>query len=900
MAASELPDRARTSAEFSECSLLEAVIPVSSSLDLKAALLDWDGSAEDDNPSVLPFLPQRQILFFDELIHIYVVLRTPSIDEITLKAFIARLALNVEAYAQGTGVPQNGPSHPAHAAPLKELLYSSTIKDSQEPIVLSHESLPNRKDGSPPYSYVAWELEVFLGHPRSRLYKPAISFSVAASLKSAIQNRPKVLDDEYLPSLSPMPGNLLEAMADPSVENGAKPHLSAARITKVAPIAPAMRELMRPLQNTNRRLLRAVPSLAWRIRYTKCHSASTDVSVIAAFDFEVTGVPGCSFSMDYFGLELSDGHVEPIAQQVSSGDSSVYKHGDQVVMLFKLTPEVSADDTNHVRSLNVRIRAQALVSEDCHSTIRIDWKTNVDFTAVVDSRLRFPAPQPGTFSRKNIRRPGNNGGHPPGSSHSRGSDALTFADSMRKEQRSISNSGIAVTISSPERVFVGEDFAWEIFVVNRSTQKQQFAISVVEKQPRDRRPPRRQFDSDEEAEEYEAQHKMHAEPMELMDLTKEVKTNVLAPKDCQSVHLEFLPMSAGVLSIEAVRFTDIETEEFTDVRDLPTVVSFLNIKGMLGVVKSRIMVLFLCTSPLTYLDSRTVGAILVPHGSGAVLEYHMEFSGHQNVIARLCDPPRTSNMIEGSRRRLLRALNRRYIYGTVPLLHALVFLLEMAVVSLLTRKFNTYYANRPVLTTMITNAVLGGIADTVAQSITAIRERAARKPGGVDKDDFFAIEIHELDKKNPYPKDELIPLSAKLPPPFDFERLTRFMAYGFLMAPVQHKWFGFLSRTFPITKTSAMVPALKRVAFDQLLFAPVGLACFFTFMTVAEGGGRRAVTKKFQDVYIPALKANFIVWPAVQILNFRVMPIQFQIPFVSTIGIAWTAYLSLSNASDEA
>ena len=48
-------------------------------------------------------------------------------------------------------------------------------------------------------------------------------------------------------------------------------------------------------------------------------------------------------------------------------------------------------------------------------------------------------------------------------------------------------------------------------------------------------------------------------------------------------------------------------------------------------------------------------------------------------------------------------------------------------------------------------------------------------------------------------------------------------------------------------------------------------------MTVAEGGGKRAVMRKFQDVYLPALKANFIVWPLVQMLNFRVIPIQFQI-----------------------
>jgi len=98
-----------------------------------------------------------------------------------------------------------------------------------------------------------------------------------------------------------------------------------------------------------------------------------------------------------------------------------------------------------------------------------------------------------------------------------------------------------------------------------------------------------------------------------------------------------------------------------------------------------------------------------------------------------------------------------------------------------------------------------------------------RKPDGVTKDDVFAIEIHELDRKNPLNDDLLIPDSLKLPPPFDFERLTRFMAYGFLMAPVQHKWFSYLSATFPLTKTSATAAAMKRVAFDQLLFAPVGM-----------------------------------------------------------------------------
>lgn len=125
------------------------------------------------------------------------------------------------------------------------------------------------------------------------------------------------------------------------------------------------------------------------------------------------------------------------------------------------------------------------------------------------------------------------------------------------------------------------------------------------------------------------------------------------------------------------------------------------------------------------------------------------------------------------------------------------------------------------------------------------------------------------------------------------------MSYGFLMAPVQFLWFGRLTKWFPITDKGGSVQALKRVAMDQLIFAPVGLSCFFTFMTVTEGGGRKEVVTKFQDIYIPTLRANYILWPAVQIINFRLMPLQFQIPFVSTVGIAWTAYLSLTNSSDD-
>ncbi|KAJ8607292.1 hypothetical protein MRB53_040390 [Persea americana] len=210
----------------------------------------------------------------------------------------------------------------------------------------------------------------------------------------------------------------------------------------------------------------------------------------------------------------------------------------------------------------------------------------------------------------------------------------------------------------------------------------------------------------------------------------------------------------------------------------------------------------------------------------------------------------------------------------------------MAAVSLLVQKFNASYAQRP---------------NTTAQVLTAVRSKSQpqRKLSFTESVNPQGIEFEDMDRKNPWPRGGIINNLRSLPPSFDFERLARFMAYGFIMAPIQFKWFGFLSKTFPITKSAGTIPALKRVAFDQLIFSPIGmytsvascsmltspgLACFFTFMTVAEGGGKRMIARKFQDVYVPALKANYILWPAVQILNFRVVPLQFQIvssPYIS-------------------
>lgn len=81
---------------------------------------------------------------------------------------------------------------------------------------------------------------------------------------------------------------------------------------------------------------------------------------------------------------------------------------------------------------------------------------------------------------------------------------------------------------------------------------------------------------------------------------------------------------------------------------------------------------------------------------------------------------------------------------------------------------------------MVTNALLNGIADTFAQSLSALRSQPSihrlpsskKDPGGV------SIEIHELGEKPLMPTHHNHSFPAAASSPFNFDRLVRFMMWG--------------------------------------------------------------------------------------------------------------------------
>lgn len=64
MAATEPGSPSRSSAEFVESSVLEAIVPAASSISVESLLQSWNGSKGDEDASILPFISQRQFLLF--------------------------------------------------------------------------------------------------------------------------------------------------------------------------------------------------------------------------------------------------------------------------------------------------------------------------------------------------------------------------------------------------------------------------------------------------------------------------------------------------------------------------------------------------------------------------------------------------------------------------------------------------------------------------------------------------------------------------------------------------------------------------------------------------------------------------------------------------------------------
>lgn len=112
-----------------------------------------------------------------------------------------------------------------------------------------------------------------------------------------------------------------------------------------------------------------------------------------------------------------------------------------------------------------------------------------------------------------------------------------------------------------------------------------------------------------------------------------------------------------------------------------------------------------------------------------------------------------------------------------------------------------------------------------------------------------------------------------------------------VFGPAATTWFGFLQRNVNLRSPNATI--LARVALDQGVFAPTFIGIFLSSMAVLEGSSPK---EKLEKSYSSALTTNWMIWPFVQMIIFRFMPLEHRVLFVNVVSIGWNSYLSYLNS----
>ncbi|CCC68152.1 hypothetical protein NCAS_0B00680 [Naumovozyma castellii] len=264
----------------------------------------------------------------------------------------------------------------------------------------------------------------------------------------------------------------------------------------------------------------------------------------------------------------------------------------------------------------------------------------------------------------------------------------------------------------------------------------------------------------------------------------------------------------------------------------------------------------------------------------------------------------------------------------ITLTHLIILIIWVSFLLKYTSYYNEMYAKNALVATLFMNSILFGISDCLAQSITCFFSGPLDPVPKIVDDtarhimNQFRSPAHEsLDLENGYESDTLSvfndyglsPASSSigneegfLPSEeevgttrtylFNFRRFFSFMFWGFFISFFQVPWYKILN--FFYTEDPTVIQVLERVLSDQLTYSPVQLYFFFMYANyIMEGGNAETFATKIKSIYISTLGCNYLVWPAVQFINFLLLPKPFQVPFSSSVGVLWNCFLSMRNAS---
>ncbi|XP_011026578.1 PREDICTED: protein Mpv17-like [Populus euphratica] len=184
-------------------------------------------------------------------------------------------------------------------------------------------------------------------------------------------------------------------------------------------------------------------------------------------------------------------------------------------------------------------------------------------------------------------------------------------------------------------------------------------------------------------------------------------------------------------------------------------------------------------------------------------------------------------------------------------------------------------AVHPVKTQMISSGVIWGFGDIAAQSIS-----------------HYTAEKYRQIKEE---KKEL---------KINWKRVTTTSLFGFaFVGPVGHFWYESLDqfiRSRVLLHPNSLRFVGAKVALDGIIFGPLDLLVFFSYMGFASGKSVPQIKEDLKRDFVPALILEGGIWPIVQVGNFRFVPVRYQLLYVNFFCLLDSCFLSWLEQQEDA
>ena len=113
----------------------------------------------------------------------------------------------------------------------------------------------------------------------------------------------------------------------------------------------------------------------------------------------------------------------------------------------------------------------------------------------------------------------------------------------------------------------------------------------------------------------------------------------------------------------------------------------------------------------------------------------------------------------------------------------------------------------------------------------------------------------------------------------------------FFVAPALKTWYGSLEKFVP-KKYTSFQRGIAKMACDQSIFAPTFTVVITYLVSLVNGESLEQIKQRLRNDYVTIMLKNYQLWPAAQIINFTVIPLQYQVLFAQSVAVIWNCYLS--------